>query len=145
MREWKTRLAVSFSHDGSSYLVSPIDSFSPTFAMNAEALHSLEATHIGVVYQPDAMTFSMSVKAVGDVAGQLTALALQGKAFDILLQEFGDGDDWSFHSIVMSNCIITSATPSNATISGAPSATFSGFALAGKADGKAASTTVSVP
>lgn len=144
MREWKTRLAVSFSANGSTYLISPIDSFSPSFAMNAEPLHSIEATHIGVVYQPDSITFSMTVKALGDVAGQLTALALKGTSFDILLQE-QDGDDWSFHSIVMSNCVITSAAPSNASISGAPSATFSGFALSGKAEGKAASTTVSVP
>jgi hypothetical protein len=107
-------------------------------------MHSIEQTHIGVIYSPDSMTFSLTVKALGDVAGQLTALALEGTPFDILLQE-KEGDDWSFHSIVMSNCIITSAAPSNASISGAPTATFSGFALAGKADGKAASSTVSVP
>lgn len=144
MREWKTRLAVSFTSNGSNYLISPIDSFSPTFALNAEAMHSIEQTHIGVIYSPDSMTFSLTVKALGDVAGQLTAMALQGTPFDILLQE-NNGDDWSFHSIVMSNCIITSASPTNATVSGAPAATFSGFALAGKADGKAAQTTVSVP
>jgi hypothetical protein len=144
MREWKTRLAVSFTSNGTNYLISPIDSFSPTFALNAEAMHSIEQTHIGVIYSPDSMTFSLTVKAVGDVAAQLTALALQGTPFDILLQE-NDGDDWSFHSIVMSSCVITSASPSNATIAGAPAATFSGFALAGKTDGKAASTTVSVP
>ena len=107
-------------------------------------MHSIEQTHIGVIYSPDSMTFSLTVKAIGDVAAQLTAIALQGTPFDILLQE-NNGDDWSFHSIVMSNCIITSASPSNATVSGAPAATFSGFALAGKSDGKAAQTTVSVP
>ena|ERR1700754_422923 len=144
MREWKTRLAVSFTSNGTNYLISPIDSFSPTFALNAEAMHSIEQTHIGVIYSPDSMTFSLTVKAIGDVAAQLTAIALQGTPFDILLQE-NNGDDWSFHSIVMSNCIITSASPSNATVSGAPAATFSGFALAGKSDGKAAQTTVSVP
>ena len=144
MREWKTRLAVSFTSSGTTYLISPIDSFSPSFALNAEPLHSIEQTHIGVVYSPDSMTFSLTVKALGDVAGQLTALALQGSTFDILLQE-NTGDDWSFHSIVMSNCIITSASPSNASVSGAPTATFSGFALASKADGKAASSTASVP
>jgi hypothetical protein len=144
MREWKTRLAVSFTSNGINYLISPIDSFSPTFALNAEAMHSIEQTHIGVIYSPDSMTFALTVKAIGDIAAQLTALALQGTSFDILLQE-NNGDDWSFHSIVMSSCIITSASPSNATVSGAPAATFSGFALAGKSDGKAAQTTVSVP
>jgi hypothetical protein len=144
MREWKTRLAVSFTSSGTTYLISPIDSFSPTFSLNAEPLHSIEQTHIGVIYSPDSMTFSLTVKALGDVAGQLTALALQGSPFNILLQE-STGEDWSFHSIVMSNCIITSAAPSNAAISGAPSATFSGFALSAKADGKAAASTASVP
>jgi|SRR5689334_5128609 hypothetical protein len=144
MREWKTRLAVSFTANGTTYLVSPIDSFSPTFALNAEPLHSIEQTHIGVIYSPESMTFSLTVKALGEVAGQLTALAMQRTPFDILLQE-NDGDDWSFHSIVMSNCVITSASPSNATVSGAPAATFSGFALAGKSDGKAASSTATVP
>ncbi len=144
MREWKTRLSVSFTADGTTTLISPIDSFSPSFAMNAEPLHSIEATHIGVIYSPDAMTFSMTVKAIGDVSGQLTALALNGTTFDIILQE-ADGDDWSFHSILLSNCVITSASPSNASISGAPTATFSGFALSGKTDGKAASTAASVP
>jgi hypothetical protein len=144
MREWKTRLAVSFTAGGSTYLISPIDSFSPSFSLNAEPIHSIEQTHIGVIYSPDSMTFSMTVKALGDNAGQLTALALQGTPFDILLQE-QTGEDWSFHSIVMSNCIITSASPSNASISGAPSATFSGFALASTTDGKAAASTASVP
>jgi hypothetical protein len=146
MREWKTRLAVSFTVSGNTYLISPIDSFSPSFSLNAEPMHSIEQTHIGVIYSPDSMTFSITVKALGDNAGQLTALAMQGTPFDILLQE-QVGDDWSFHSIVMSNCIITSASPSNAAISGAPTATFSGFALASKADGKATQppSTASVP
>jgi hypothetical protein len=144
MREWKTRLAVSFTSNGTTYLISPIDSFSPTFALNAEPMHSIEQSNMGVTYGNGSMTWSCSVKSVGDVAAQLTALALQGTLFDIILQE-NDGDDWSFHSIVMSNCVITSASPSNATISGAPTATFSGFALAAKTEGKAASTTATVP
>ncbi|AIE86490.1 hypothetical protein [Fimbriimonas ginsengisoli] len=145
MREWNTRLSVSFTVDGGSpTLISPIDSFSPSFALNAEPLHSIEATHIGVIYSPDSMTFSLTVKALGDVAGQLTALAMNGTPFDIILQE-STGDDWSFHSILMSSCVITSAAPTNASISGAPSATFSGFALKSTSDGKAASSTASVP
>src|SRR5882724_6427972 len=102
MREWKTRLAVSFTAAGQTYLISPIDSFSPNFSLTAEAMHSLEQTHIGVIYSPDNITFSMSVKALGDVSAQLTSLALKGTPFDILLQE-QQGDDWSFHSIVMQN------------------------------------------
>lgn len=144
MREWKTRLAVSFIADGVTTLISPIDSFSPSFSLSAEPLHSIEQTHIGVVYSPQSMSFSLTVKALGDVAGQLTSLAMKGTPFDIILQE-SDGDDWSFHSIVMSSCVITSATPSTASVSGAPTSTFSGFSLGAKVEGKAAGAMAAMP
>jgi hypothetical protein len=136
MPEWKTRLAVSYIKDGTTVAISPIDSYTPTFSLNAEAMHSIEQTHIGVIYMPQAMSFSMTVKAIGNVAAQLTSLSLEGKTFDIVLQETDDGDDWSFKTIVMKNCIITSASPSPASISGAPAATFSGFSLAASAEPK---------
>ena len=43
MADWNTRLAVSYD-DGSGHKVeiSPIDSFTPTFSLNAEVLHSIE-------------------------------------------------------------------------------------------------------
>jgi hypothetical protein len=128
MPDWNTRLVVSVQVDGQTTIVTPIDQFSPTFSLGAEPLHSVERTHLGVVYQPRALTFSITVRAIGGVVGQLTALALQGTPFDILLQE-NEGDDWTFSSFVMRRCIITSAQPGAATISGAPSATFSGFSL----------------
>src|SRR5438067_11218610 len=137
MPDWNTRLAVSYqASNGTKGEISPIDSFSPSFALNAEVLHSIEATHLGVVYNPQNMTFSMSVKAIGDTAAQLTVLALDGTRFDIVLKEYEGGTDWSFKSVVMQDCIITSAMPSAATISGAPSATFSGFSLGAKAEPK---------
>ena len=141
MPDWNTRLAVSYeASDGTSGEISPIDSFSPSFALSAEVLHSIEATHIGVVYNPQSMTFSMSVKAIGDTAARLTTLALNGTRFNIILQESEGGADWSFKSVVMTDCIITSAAPSAATISGAPAATFSGFSLAAKAEPKVGGT-----
>jgi hypothetical protein len=70
----------------------------------------------------------MTVKAIGDIAARLTALAISRKRFNVTLQE-KVGNDWSFAKIVLSDCIITSATPTAATISGAPSATFSGVSL----------------
>jgi hypothetical protein len=140
MPDWNTRLAVSYTDDeGQIVEITPIRAMTPSFALNAEALHSLERTHIGVVYTPEALSFSMTVDAIGDVAARLTVLALEGRRFDILLQE-GSGDDWSFKSVVMSECLITSATPSAATISGAPSATFSGFSLGARAVPKSGST-----
>jgi hypothetical protein len=141
MPDWRSRLAVSYvDKDGDNVNVTPIDAFAPTFSLNAEALHSLEQTHIGVIYTPQAITFSMTVRAIGDAAAKLTALALHGKRFDVTLQETEDGNDWSFDSIVLADCIITSASPSPTTISGAPAATFSGMSLSATVDPKAGDT-----
>jgi hypothetical protein len=131
MPDWKTRLAVSFVDPATKQKVeiAPIDSFTPSFSLNAEVLHSLAKTHIGVIYSPQSMTFSMTVKAIGDIAARLTALALAGTHFDLTLQAATDTADWAFQSVVLTECVITSATPTAATISGAPSATFSGFSL----------------
>jgi hypothetical protein len=138
MAEWKSRLAVSYNEGAGTpdVVISPIDAYTPSFMLNAEPLHSIEATHIGVVYSPQGLSFTLTVKAIGEVAAKLTSLALQGKTFNIILQETDAGDDWSFAKIVMADCIITSASPSAATISGAPTATFSGFSLAGSSEPK---------
>jgi len=141
MTDWTTRLAVSYQDPVSKQQVSitPIDSFSPTFALAADVLHSIEQTHIGVIYNPQAISFSMTVKAIGDVVGKLTALAMSRQRFDVTLQEQqGTGDEWSFHSIVLSECVITSASPSPASVQGAPAATFSGVSLHATANPKAA-------
>lgn len=130
MPDWNTRLVVQVTTDGASPPdITPIDSFTPTFATSAEALHSIEKTHIGVIYSPKQITFSMAVRAIGGSVGRLTKLALEGTRFSVLLQQ-QEGNDWSFSSIVLTDCIITSAQPGSATVSGAPSATFSGFSLA---------------
>ncbi|CAB3805739.1 hypothetical protein LMG28688_06243 [Paraburkholderia caffeinitolerans] len=129
MPDWNTRLAVSYTANNQTKTITPIDSFTPTFALAAEPLHSIEHTHIGVIYSPQAMTFTMTVKAIGTIAAELTALAINRTPFDVTLQESANGNDWSYASVVMSNCVITSAVPSTATISGAPTATFSGFCL----------------
>jgi hypothetical protein len=143
MADWDTRLVVTYDDGSGAKEISPIDSFTPTFSLNAEVLHSVEQTHLGVVYSPQTLAFSMTVRAIGDVAAKLTSLALSGQRFEVALKE-REGDDWGFRQIVMSDCVITSATPSTATIQGAPTATFSGFSLASRAETKA-SGTVRVP
>jgi hypothetical protein len=112
--------------------VTPIDSFTPTFNLNTEVVHSVEATHIGYVANPESFTFTMSVRAIGDGAARLTRLALNGDMFQIVLQEASGSvpTEWEFEQILLDHCIITSANPSNATINGAPAATFSGVCLA---------------
>lgn len=134
--DWRTRLAVSYvDENGNKVDISPIDSFSPSFTLSAEVHHSIERTHIGAIFQPQQITFSMSVKAIGDVTAQLTALALSGTRFDLTLHEH-DGTDWSFKQVVLRECLITSATPSNTTVSGAPAAMFSGISLQASAEPK---------
>lgn len=137
MPDWKSRLAVSYIDDTQTeVLITPIDSFTPSFSLSTEVIHSIERTHVGVVYLPQNINFSLTVKAIGDVAAQLTTLALEGRRFDVVLQETDEGSDWSFKKLVLSNCIITSASPSNATPSGTPTATFSGMSLAASAEAK---------
>lgn len=131
MPDWNSRLVVKYTDADGEHSISPIDSFTPTFAMTAEALHSIEQTHVGVVYGTKQMTFALQVKAIGDVVARLTRLALTGTRFSIALSE--EGTDWSFQSVVMSDCIITSCNPSNAVVSGAPISIFSGFCLSSTA------------
>lgn len=136
MPDWNTRLAVTYETEAGTVTISPIDSFNPTFTLNAEPIHSIEATHIGVIYQPAQLTFSLTVKTIGDVAARLTKLAIEGTPFDISLLE-EDGDDFAFSTIVLRDCILTSAQPANTSSSGgAPTATFSGFSLIAEANGK---------
>lgn len=119
-----TRLAVLV--DGS--VVTPVESFTPSFALNTEVIHSLEATHVGYVANPESFTFSLSVRAIGGGAAQLMNLAMQGQEFQVGLFR-ADGSpagEWDFDSVVLDKCLITSANPSNATVNGAPMATFSG-------------------
>jgi thiamine pyrophosphokinase len=86
----------------------------------------------------------MSVPAIGDTAAKLTHLALIGQRFDITLQE-KTGNDWSFSTIVLKDCVITSAGPTAATISGAPQAQFSGFSMHVEATDAENNKTVSPP
>lgn len=130
MPDWNSRLVVKYdAGSGNAGTISPIDSFSPSFALNAEVFHSIEQTHMGVIYNPQSISFTLTVKTIGDVAAKLTTLAMNGTRFKIELQESDNGSDWSYSTVVLSDCIITSATPSTASVSGAPTATFSGFSM----------------
>jgi hypothetical protein len=137
MADWATRLAVSY-HDesGKTVLVTPVDSVAMNYATNAEVIHSLERSHAGIVFSPQGMSFTINVKAIGDVAAQLTSLALTGERFSVILQEReGESADWGFKTVVMTECVITSAAHT-ANSAGAPTATFSGMSLASSAEPK---------
>lgn len=129
MPTWMTtRLAVIVDDDSDNPLT-PIESFTPTFNLNTEVVHSLEATHIGYIASPENFTFTITVKAIGDSAAKLTRLAMEGTEFSIGMYEAGGSTgEWDFKHVLFRKCLITSANPSNGTINGAPTATFSGVA-----------------
>jgi hypothetical protein len=129
MPDWKTRLAVSLQGPDGQTEITPIQSYTPTFGISAAPLHSLEASHLGVVYSPANLTFTMTVNAMGSAVAKLTLAALRGEVFDIVMQEKGAGGEWAFKQVVMGKCVITSAAPTAATVTGPPTATFSGFSL----------------
>lgn len=146
LKFWKSRLMVQVTdQDGNKIPITPIDSFSPSFTLNAEVLHSIERTHMGLIYSPQSITFSMTVKAIGSVVGQLTQMAFEGKRFEIALMETDGSNDWSFDQVVLRDCVITSCTPSTATPSGAPTATFSGVSLQSTASPKPPGAQATIP
>jgi hypothetical protein len=137
MPTWmNTRLAVVLNSDSANPLT-PLESFTPSFNLNTEVVHSLEATHIGYISNPENFTFTLTVKAIGDTAAKLMKLAMEGTEFEIGLYEAaGSTGEWDFVHIVLRKCLITTANPSNATINGAPVATFSGVARQGEDNGE---------
>lgn len=125
-----TRLAVIVDGDTANPLT-PVEAFTPSFSLATEVVHSLEATHIGYISNPDNYSFTITVKAIGDGAAKLTKLAMQGTEFQVGMYEAaGSAGEWDFSHVLLSKCRITSANPSNGTINGAPTATFSGVARA---------------
>ena len=121
---WNTKLAVMVNN----VLVSPIESFSPTLNVAHRVQHSLEADNVGIVLQAQTFTFTMTVRAIGASVATLTALALAGTQFSIVLTE-QVGSDWTFKSIAFNICYFTSVAPSNISMDDSPTATFSGVCL----------------
>lgn len=136
MPDWRSRLVVRYESESGGDTITPIDSFQPSFSLSAEPVHSIEDTHIGVIFSPDQVNFTITAKALGadGAVARLTHLAMTGRPFEISLEkQEGEDDDWSFDEIILGNCFITNASPTNAAISGAPMATFSGFSLGASA------------
>jgi hypothetical protein len=129
MPDWNTRLEVTVG----TTVITPIDSFTPTFTTPHTVIHSIEADNVGVLHQPQTATFQMQVKAIGPAVAELTKMALEGTKFEIQVAE-KKGSDWSFSKLLFRDCLITSANPSNVVIDGAPTATFSGVILGFRGD-----------
>jgi hypothetical protein len=115
MNNWQSQMAVFLQKtnsttgtaDGPPIPITPIDSFQQTVNTPAVALHSLEQTHVGAVFAPADIQFTMTVKQNASVLAVLTKIALDREPFQILVNE-GQGDSWALASIVLDNCVITS-------------------------------------
>ena len=131
MVDWDTKLAVTVGQE----VITPIESFNPTFNTAFRVQHSLEKDNIGFVRQNFAVTFAFTVRALGGQAAngvaRLTRLALEGTEFEISVvrAEGSPGDQWSFQELVLKRCFITSATPSSMSLQDSPTATFNGICL----------------
>lgn len=132
MADWDTRLAVMVGTE----MITPIESFNPTFTTTYRVQHSLEKDNVGFVRQPFTFTFTMTVRAIGEPGAansvaRLTKMALEGTEFQIALVRAEDspGDQWSFQEVLFKRCFITSANPSNLTLQDSPTATFNGISL----------------
>jgi hypothetical protein len=132
MNDWDTRLAVMVG----TQLITPIESFNPTFTTTFRVQHSLEKDNVGFVRQPFTFTFTMTVRAIGlsnqpNGAALLTQMALEGTEFQISIvpAEGSPGDQWAFQKVLFKRCFITSASPTNLTLQDSPTATFNGICL----------------
>ena len=121
--KWDTRLTVTRG----TQVISPVDSFNPTFNTPMQAIHSLEADNVAHIVQPDTITFTMAIKAIGSAVADLTDIARKHEEFSLSLAE-GRGEDWTFKSVAFNNCYITSVA-NNIVIDGVPTTTFNCICL----------------
>ncbi|HUC72326.1 MAG TPA: hypothetical protein VMS01_14150 [Stellaceae bacterium] len=118
MPNWSSRLEVQVN----SVTLTPITSFTTTFASSVTQIHSIEADNVGVIVKPQTMTFTMTVPALGpdqtnphSTAASLYQLAIAGTAFDVALS-VASGTDWVFQQLLFRGCYITSANPSSVNV-----------------------------
>jgi hypothetical protein len=117
MPSWNSRLQVQVNN----ILLTPITSFTTTFASSVTQIHSIEKDNVGVIVKPQTMTFIMTVPAIGgdptvQNAAVLYKLAIAGTSFDVALA-VQSGNDWVFSQLLFRGCYITSANPSNVSVS----------------------------
>jgi hypothetical protein len=121
--QWDTRLTVMVGPT----VVTPIDSFNPTFNSPVQVLHSLEADNVAHIVQPQTFTFTMAVKAIGPVVATLTNMARNNQSFTVAVSE-KTGTEWTFSNIAFNDCYITSVA-NNIVIDGVPTTSFNCICL----------------
>lgn len=124
MPDWHTRLEITVGNT----VITPIDSFIPTFTSKTSAIHSIEQDNVGYLYKPVEASFQMRVQAIGSAVAELTQMALAGTKFSIQVAE-KQGSEWSFKKLLFRDCVITTANPSDLVQGEAPVAIFKGSIL----------------
>jgi hypothetical protein len=120
MAIWNTKLYVTVNN----VLLTPITSFTTTFASSVTPIHSIEKDNVGVIVKPQTMTFKMVVPGMvvdptAQTAAVLYKLAIAGTSFDVALA-VQSGDDWVFSQLLFRGCYITSANPSDVMVGTTP-------------------------
>ena len=143
--QWGTRLAIYYQTEGGSpEIISPISQLSTQVSAGLEQVDSIEKTHIGYIHTTPRISFNLTALATGPVVAALTKLALEREPFDIVIQK-QVGEEWTFETEVLTDCVFNSAAPSNITTSGVPTATFSGISLGITVADKATKTESTLP
>jgi len=120
MAIWNTKLYVTVNN----VLLTPITSFTTTFASSVTPIHSIEKDNVEVIVKPQTMTFKMVVPGMvvdptAQTAAVLYKLAIAGTSFDVALA-VQSGDDWVFSQLLFRGCYITSANPSDVMVGTTP-------------------------
>jgi hypothetical protein len=130
--DWDTRLAVTVGTE----VITPIESFNPSFTTTFRVQHSLEKDNVGFVRQPFTFTFTMTVRALGQASqsngvATLTKMALEGTEFNVSIvrADGSPGDQWAFQEVLFTRCFVTSAQPTSITLQDSPMATFNAICL----------------
>lgn len=157
MADWNTRLAIVYQPQdpitgqpqGNALQITPINSFQSTMNTAAQALHSLEQTHVGAVFSPADIQFTMTVVQSASEMGHLMEIGLNRARFQIgvVVSEVNPvtgTSDWNLQQIILNNCIITQMQvgPIVTTPGVAPTIVISGVSLhvsVTAADGSSAS------
>lgn len=121
MADWNTRLAIVYQNvdqttgqlQGSQLQITPITSFQSTINTAATALHSLEQTHVGAVFSPADIQFTMTVVQSASEMGHIMELGLNRARFQIgvVVNEVNPDtgvSDWNLQQVILSNCLVTS-------------------------------------
>ena len=108
--QWKSHLCVMFKPtDGSSVVISPINSMEPTVDTPASIIDSIDACNLGFSFENPRFTFNFEVLALNfSVFRKIYSHALKRTTFNVVMATLNSAsDDWMVDSIEFTDCTIT--------------------------------------